>query len=316
MLLMRQFLNVLPVILSMFFLVYIVTGFKSIKMSASIFVFLLLIPGVVKFNIRFLHPDGLILLLVVLTIYFLQKDSLKFQKNFYFGAITCGLTIAIKLWGFFFFLVIAIYLITGLIKKILTIKSMVASGLGFIFVMSLTILISNPGLLVPSVSKTMVSGLQTAISARGVGYTDDVRGEGVYEKGLLNWMRYFELYFIRDYYFYFCFLSLIAGSFWGTGKNISRIVLGWCIVTAIYLVYFVAVKSYWYMLPLMVPLYVSPFLLPGVLHVDKTSLLYTHFSKPLSKSILWGGMWLFCGSQFVVNIIMIITSPVILVYAR
>jgi len=39
----------------------------------------------------FLAPDSIILCLILLTIYFLQKDDLRFGRYFYLAALTCGL---------------------------------------------------------------------------------------------------------------------------------------------------------------------------------------------------------------------------------
>ena len=303
-LLLRQLINVLPVVLSLFILTWIITRFKSIWQSVALFVFLLLIPGVVTYNIRFFHPDGLLLFFVILTFYFLQRDELRLGSNFYLAAFTCGMAAAIKLWGFFFFLAIAIYLVIALVKKVASAGKTVRSGAGFIVVMVLTIFISTPGLMIPSIAKFTINTLASEQTGR-IEDNQSPDPEGVYEKGLTNWMKYFQMYFIRDYYFYFCFLSLGIAALIGARKQISGVLLAWCLVTAVYLIYFVAIKSYWYMLPLMIPLYSAPFLLPEAVRSQNNATHQSIFSKPL----VFKGIWLvvsgMCLSQFVFNLVQI-----------
>ena len=55
--LMRQFVSVLPMVLALMLAVYLVTRFKSVLASVSLFVFLLLVPGIVKICIHFWHPE-------------------------------------------------------------------------------------------------------------------------------------------------------------------------------------------------------------------------------------------------------------------
>ena len=314
-LLLRQFMNVLPMVLSMFLLVYIVTRFRSMLQSTALFALLLTIPGVVKFNIRFYHPDSLILLLIVLTIFFLQRDQYRFKKNFYLAAAFCGLAAIIKLWGFFFFLPVAVYLLSGLFRKILSLKKTILVGLGFILVMGVTMLITTPSLLVPAATKEFISGVSGQISNRSVGYSDPGSSD-VYNKDFPSGMKIFEDYYIQTYYFFFCFACLAVCSFLGEKKLTAQIMLGWCLAVAVYMIYFLAAKSYWYLMELMVPLYAAPFLLPTLAGEQKNQFASKFLTRPVTAKILWGVVTLFCGSQFVVNLVLIATSPVILNYAR
>jgi len=313
--LLRQFINVLPMILAMFFLVYLFTRFRSMWKSTALFVFLLTIPGVVKFNIRFLHPDSLILLLIVLTIFFLQRDRFRFKKNFYLAAITCSLAAVIKLWGFFFFLAILVYLLYGLIRKSLTFKQMALAGSGFILVMVVTGLLTDPGLLVPTVFKELIAGLTGQISNRTVGYSD-LGANAVYNKDFATWMTFFQTFYLRDFYFYISAACLALACFWGENKLHALMTLMWCLVVLIFMVNFLAAKSYWYMMELLIPLYPAPFLLPALAAEIKGPAWTKVFNQPRSSRILWGGVILLCGSQFVINLVTIVTSPLILGYAR
>ena len=313
--LLRQFINVLPIVLSMFLLVYLFTRFRSMWQSTTLFILLLTIPGVVKFNIRFLHPDSLILLLIVLTIFFLQRDQFRFKKNFYLAAVTCSLAAVIKLWGFFFFLAILVYLLYGLIRKSLTFKQMALAGSGFILVMIVTGLLSNPGLLVPTVFKELIAGLTGQITNRTVGYAD-LGPNTIYNKDFATWMTFFQIFYLRDFYFYISSACLILACFWGKNKLHALMTLTWCLVVLIFMVNFLAAKSYWYMMELLVPLYPAPFLLPVLTAGIKNPAWSKIFSSPLATRVLWSGVALLCGCQFVINLTTIATSPLILNYAR
>jgi len=112
MLLLRQFVSTLPMIIAIILLVYLQTRFRSYFKSILLFVILLAVPGVV-FNDMWIHPDSLTFLFIVLTFFFLDRDELRFGKNFYFAALACGLAVATKLIGLFFFLVIPFYIFLG-----------------------------------------------------------------------------------------------------------------------------------------------------------------------------------------------------------
>jgi len=190
------------------------------------------------------------------------------------------------------------------VKKYACFGKTLRSGAGFIVVMVMTIFISTPGLMIPSVAKFTINTLAAEQTTR-IEDNQSPDPEGVYEKGLTNWMKYFQMYYIRDYYFYFCFLSLIIAAFIGNRKQIAGLLLAWCLVTAVYLVYFVAIKSYWYMLPLMIPLYAAPFLLPTALENTKNVSMQNVFSKPGFRILLWVITGGFCLSQFVFNLVQI-----------
>jgi hypothetical protein len=119
-LLLRQLISVLPMILAAGLLVYLQTRFQSPLRSLALFLFLLSVRGVVRNQIWWWHPDALAVLAVVLTIFFLDRDQLRFGRNFYFAAVACGLASAIKLLGFAFFLTIPVYVVVGIVQRHLT----------------------------------------------------------------------------------------------------------------------------------------------------------------------------------------------------
>lgn len=310
-LLLRQFINVLPMILAVGLLVYLVTQFKRLIQSIAIFIFLLLVPGVIKFNYRFWHPDSIILLLIALTIFFLKRDSLKLRRNFYLAAITCGLAAALKLWGFFFFLTIAGYLLASLIAKISSLKRITLAGFGFIAVMGGTILISSPSLLYPSAASFLVADWKKQLNTNASGY-DEPDPEGVYQTGLPNWLRYFMIHFgMEAWFFFYAFGVIILGSLMGSELMMNRLLLSWCLVVGVYLIQFVAVKSPQYMIPLVMPLYAGGFLLPEIAHGWKKPAWLPKINQPIVKGFLWMVVAAVYLAQFWTNIRIDLALPFI-----
>jgi len=302
--LLRQFVSVLPMVLTLLLAVYLVTRYKSMLKSVGMFVFLSLVPGIVKYNHRFWHPDALIVLLVVLTIYFLQKDKLRFGRHFYLAAVFCGLATAIKLWGFFFGLTIAGYLLAGFLQKKLTVKKMILSGLLFVFAMFGTIVLSSPSLMAPYIARVALRGWLPRQSTLLYGYGPDA--SGYYDTGLVNWLKYFGYHYMKGYFFYFSFFALIVGSLWGSRVYLNRILLGWCTATAFFLVYFVAMKNFQYMLPVAIPLCCGAFLFPAVTADENTLPKQLSFlTKPLAQKIICGFTIAMFASQLIINLVIL-----------
>jgi hypothetical protein len=222
----------------------------------------------------------------------------------------CGLAAATKLYGFFFFLAIAGYLAAGLLKKYLNFKTMVLAGLGFVIAMGLAILYASPFLLVPSAQRSMVEIMSGKTAEMAQGYPEP-DPEGVYEIGLGNWLKYFEFYYGKPYFFFLAWAALVLGSLWGSAKYLNRLFLGWSLVVAVYLIYFIAVKPFHYILPLALPLYAGVFTLPGLLDEPALS---RFFAAPAQRWVWWGLLALGIGGQFALNLWDIFTSPYIRVY--
>lgn len=148
MMVLRQMINVLPMLLSALFLVYVTTKFKVLWKALLIFIFLLTIPAVVSNNMWW-HPDSLLTLFSVLTIFFLIRDDFKFGKNFYFSGIACGLAIGAKILGVLFVLTYAVYLFYGLISKRIKVWKFLKSSILLLLIVVGTVIVSNPLLLLP-----------------------------------------------------------------------------------------------------------------------------------------------------------------------
>jgi hypothetical protein len=306
--LLRQFISVLPMVLALMLLVYLVNRFKSLWQSVILFTYMALVPGVVKFGYHFWHPDSIIILLILLTFYFLEKDRLRFGKFFYFAAVTCGLATAIKLFGVFFVLAIAGYLLAGLWQKQLTFKKAVLSGLGFILAMAGTILITSPGLIIPAVQQFALKLWFTQQNSLLTGYNEP-DPMGVYKTGLLNWLYYFGLYFMKPFFFFFSFMTLLAGSLWGSRKYLSRLILAWSIPATYFLVTFSAMKSFQYMFPVMIPLFLGALLFFSLANGKPGLTGIAFLDKSWVRKSIWAVTGLLFLIQFVININILFTSP-------
>jgi hypothetical protein len=67
-------------------------------------------------------------------------------------------------------------------------------------------------------------------------------------------------------------------------------------------------KSNHYMIPLMLPLYGGLFLLPYLGEKAEATEEQGFLNKPVVQKILWGVLILVVGSQFVINVINVLTS--------
>ncbi len=267
-----------------------------------------LVPGVVKFNYRFWHPDSIIILLILLTLFFLEKDRLKFGRMFFLAAVTCGLATAIKLWGLFFVLAIGGYLLAGVMQKKISLKIALISGLEFILVMMGTIVITSPGLLAPYIRNGALQGWATQQNSLLHGYNEP-DPTGAYATGISNWLKFFGYYFMKPFFFLFAVISLLIGSIWGSQKTLNRLVLAWCVVVVIFLFTFTAMKAFQYMLPLMLPLFLGALLFPSAGEIFSNISTPKFLASPLARKVLLGIPILVFSIQFIINIGIIISSP-------
>lgn len=300
-LLLRQFITVLPMIVATIILIFTINDFKSYWGSVGMYAVMALVPGIVRNHTRFWHPDSLIVLFVVLTFFFLKKDRLNYGKYFYLAAFSVGMAAAIKLWGLFFFLAIGGYVIAGFIEKKVGFWKMVRNGILFILVLAITIIISTPSLLIPWVREAGVKSIEDFYPALREGY-DEPDPHGVYEKGLAAWMVFFRIHYMHDIFFYFCLFAAVIGSIIGSQKYLNRLILGWSLIVGGYLILFVAKKSFQYMLPLMVPFYGVAFLFSGLADGSHYPEVLQFLSGKRTKGILTIIMIIILLGQTVYNI--------------
>ncbi len=252
MLILRQFVSVLPMLVGLLLLVYMQDGFRTYR-SPVLFAFLLIVPAVVANN-SWWHPDGIIFLLVVLTIFFLLRDNLRFGKNFLIAAIMCGVATATKLVGVYFFLAVGLTLFLGVLLKKASWKRLAAMAFAFILTMGLSYLIANPFLL----SHWARTAYIYIFNKQGIWLE---QGYGVvYEKGLLAaWP------LVHEYFGELLFLLIAIGAaIWGAWRGPNRLlhglILAWFLPLSV-TVFFLTHFKFQYWLPVALPLFSSLVLL-------------------------------------------------------
>ena len=248
MLLLRQFVSVLPMLVAITILVYLQTRFQSYFKSISLFLILLIVPGVV-FNNMWIHPDSLVFLFIVLTFFFLDRDDLQFGKNFYLAALACGLAVATKLIGLFFFLAIPYYIFLGWHKGRVDLRKAVIAAILFVSIMFSVFVLANPFLFWAServfAFKTQ-SNLHDAMgSGFIVSYSDDP----------LIWLRVFQTWYGLPIFILFALISAVIGAFKGERKLLNQLILFWSVPFMFYIAFALVIRAKHFPLPILLPVF-------------------------------------------------------------
>jgi hypothetical protein len=252
-LLLRQLISVLPMILAAGVITFLQTRFRSLWKSVFLFLLILSVRGIVRQNIQWWHPDALSVLAVVLTLFWLERDGLRFGRNFLLAAAACAFAISIKLAGVFFAPAIGLYLLAGWLKKHISFKQAALRAALFLGVMLLVIVVTNPFLFNSGARADLVKiqTFKTVELSQGYSHDDPF----YYQKGPFFWEWTLSTWFAHPLLLGLLGLSLLAGCLWGQRRLLNRLILAWVIPYSIYLLWFVAVKPDHYWLPVMVPLY-------------------------------------------------------------
>jgi hypothetical protein len=246
MLVLRQVISVLPMLIALMFLVYLQDGFRTYR-SVVLFLFLLSVPAVLA-NSFWWHVDSLEFLIIVLVIYFLVKDDLRFGKHFLIAAALTGCATATKLMGVYFFLAIATLLVIGLVQKKVPFKKLLTAALLFLGIMGLVYFICNP-FLVSYWSRQeykLVFNKQMSMLSEGYGV--------VYAKGLSQAWPTIHAYFGEWFFILAALAAVIWGIFKGPHKILHTVILTWLIPISISVIWFTHFK-YQYWLPAALPLF-------------------------------------------------------------
>ncbi len=247
----RQFVSVFPMLLAIGIFTYLATRFRSPWISAAVFLFLSTIPGIVRQNIWWWHPDAITILSVALTFFFLDRDAGRFGRNFNLAAVFCGLATGIKTIGVFFAPVIAYILIVALIQKKITLKKATLVGLGFIAIMIATIFISNPLMFIPSALERIIQVHVDHNYFLTHGWADN----DPYGVGWAAWQPVLDGWYAPFIFLFFALAAHWFNAFWGKIKEVSRMFLAWIIPYSLYVIYIIAVKPDHYWMPVMLPLF-------------------------------------------------------------
>jgi len=262
MVLLRQMVSVLPILASIWVLVYLQTRFRGYR-AVLLFVFLLNIPAVIQNNFWW-HPDGLAIFFAVLAIFFLDRDNLHFGRFFYLAAVMCGISAGIKGIGFYFFLTIIVYLLIGYFTKKATIRHLILSAFGFLACMAGSYLLVNPTLIYTSVRERYFQVMFDQSQMLSQGY------EIVYAKGLLSILPQM----VKDYAVPPLLIGVFGLCIWGVARGPNRllhtILLTWALPTS-FLVCFLIHYKYQYWLPVALPLFSTiAIILPEKIQIRKT----------------------------------------------
>ena len=260
-LLLRQFVSVLPMVVAAGMMVYLQTRFRSTLIAVLLFVFMLAVPGFVRNHLSWWHPDAFSVLFVVLVIFFLDRDRLRFGRNFYLAALACGLASAIKLSGIFFFLTIPAYLLAGFILEKINLRNTITNGFLFVLVMGLTIILSNPFLFYSGARQRMLEIQAQKSYEISHGYVHEQSVE--YNKGPRYWEPTLSRWYGVPVFLFFMAASLLWGSKHGPEQFVNRVLFTWFLPFTIYLLFFVSVKPDHYWLPVMLPLFSCVFIIPA-----------------------------------------------------
>ena len=251
----RQMISVLPMILTAGALTYVLTRFRKLWASLFTFLFVLTIPAVVRNNMHWWHPDALMILAIALTFLFLDLDEYRLGRYFFLAAAACGLAAAIKLFGFFFFLTIPIYLLLAWRRKGAAFKKIILSGLLFVAIMLIVIVLSNPFLFYKGPREDMLATQSYKSLELSEGYTHE---ESLYYSlGPEYWRWTLTTSYGDPNFIVLLFLLLGLAGAAIPNRDIYWLLLAWIIPVGIYLMWFVSPKPDHYLMPLLIPLYAT-----------------------------------------------------------
>lgn len=282
MMVLRQAINVLPIILSAWLMTWVVTRFHSRLKSLLCFILLLTLPAVISNNLWW-HPDSLLTLFVVLTIFFLDRDDFRFGKYFYLSGVACGLAIGSKILGVLFIITYIVYLFYGLFSKKITFKRFVlAAILGLAAVLG-TVVVTNPLLLLPIERGEIINIFKTNLAQSTVGFW--VKGNGENSQ-LAAIQEIFSQNYSSIFLAIFSITILIMGLFRNATRTRSMIILTWLIGYLGYFVVFASTLRAHYLIPAALPLLSGMFLLIPDNGLVKSETILPRSKEKIARLIL------------------------------
>lgn len=250
MLLLRQFISILPMLGALLLLTYIQTKFTSPVKSIGLFIFLISISAVVENNLWW-HVDSLAVFFAALTLFLLDRDDQRFGINFALAAASTGLAIGTKVIGLFFVLSIPTYLLIGVISKKLTWRMAILKGILFVGVMAVTIVISNPFLVLSSQRAEMIKTLTRQSRSMSEGWTL------TYAKGPASWLNIIKELYGQMIFVVLAFIALALGIWRRQNRTRHLLIATWALPLSLYMLFTVAIKPTHFFLPVLLPVYSS-----------------------------------------------------------
>jgi len=252
-LILRQLINVLPIVLTAGVFAYVATEFRKLPRALFIFLSILFIPGIIRQSMHWWHPDALMMLSIALTFLFLKLDDGRLGRYFNLAAAACGMASAIKLMGFFFFLTIPLYLIFVWRRENYPFKKILLAALFFVLVMAAVIVLSNPFLFYRVPREEMIT-IQTGKSdelTAGYGHEDSL----YYSLGPRFWRWTLETSFGEPNYVILLFSMFLLYAIANPREIDNWLMIAWLVPMGVYLLWFVAPKPDHYLFPLLIPLF-------------------------------------------------------------
>lgn len=234
----RQLVSVLPVITAAALLAYMRTRFHARFQALAIFALLLLIPQAVTYNLGHWRPEGLMLLLVVLVLFLLEKDNLRFGINYRAAAAIAGVAAAVQFYGALLLLLFLGLLIAGLRRGTLT-----ARNAGLLFARTLgivifTVALANPFLFLAPAREAIRDAVTGAVQQGDFAIPPLFAGQALSAaEGPGAHLRFLEGRFGSGVFLIFLLLSMGSAAVWGSRQLGARLILAWGTLLSVYLLF-------------------------------------------------------------------------------
>ena len=248
MLLLRQMVSVLPMIAALLLLVYLQTNFDSYLKSFLLFLLLLSVPEVVA-NDLWWHPESLVFLFIVLTFFFLVRDNLSVQKNFYIAAVFCGLAVGTKLVGLFFFLTIPAYLFLSWHQKRINTRKAILAALLFVVIMTATFVLSNPFLYWAAERQQALNIQIRQSKAMSAGFVV------AYHNQPLSWIPVITQQYGSTAFVLLSLIALLLTVMAKPKRLLSLLIATWAVPFALYLFLEIVIRPKHFFLPIALPVF-------------------------------------------------------------
>lgn len=280
MLLLRQFVSTLPMIAAIMILVYLQTRYQSYWKSILLFLILLAVP-IIIFNNMWIHPDSLVFLFIVLTFFLLDKDDLQFGKSFYLAAFFCGMAVATKLIGLFFFLAIPYYIFLGWRQgRIDTRKAFTVAAL-FVSIMFSTFVLANPFLFWESEREFALKTQTNLQESLGNGFIV------AYFNSPFSWLQVIKTWYGPLIFVLLSLVAVVINAVKGERPVLNRLILFWSIPFMAYIAFAMQVRAKHFPLPILMPIFSA---LPAYFTFFKPERFFNPLSDYLKKNGLRLGM--------------------------
>jgi 4-amino-4-deoxy-L-arabinose transferase-like glycosyltransferase len=247
----RQMIGVLPMLLAAGLLARMQGRSRAPWQSAAVFAFLLLVPAVVVNNFWW-HPDSLLVLFVVLTLFLLDRDRQRYGRNFFLAAAACGLATGTKYMGLFFFLAVPLYLLWGIFGKKIHPRRALGLGALFVLLMAAALLASNPLLLLPQERAEIIATQRLQFQQTNLGYWT------VNRAAYLTWSSYpedFRLHYGEAWFLLLALIGLGVG-IWRKERRLTHVlILAYVLPYMLYFLFIATTRRTHYFLPAMLPLF-------------------------------------------------------------